>query len=508
VTRVPAPAGEEPERRPPDPGAAAATSGGDLPEAVARRALHRAADLAADYLAGSARYPVLPALAPGEAAALFPASPPAAAEPLDAILDDYRALVEPHVTHWNHPGFLAYFAITGSAPGVAAETLTAALNVNAMLWRTSPVATELEERVCDWVRQMVGLPEGWRGHLNDTASISTFLALGAARHAVSERRIPGAAIREHGLAGRPEIPALTVYASDQAHSSVDKALLALGLGTRNLRRVESDERFRLDPRRLAAAIAADRAAGRLPIAVVATAGTTSTTSVDPLPEIAAICREEGLWLHVYAAYAGNAMVCPELRPLLAGWEQADSIVLNPHKWLFVPLDCSLLLVRDLAALRAAYSLVPAYLETSETEVTNLMDLGIQLGKRFRALKLWMVIRAFGVAGIAARIRAQVAMAHELAARIGADPDFEVMAPVPFSVVCLRARFPGLDAEGEDHRNEQLLEAVNAAGPVFLSHTRVRGRVALRIAVGNLRSTRETLAQAWQLVREEAARLRG
>jgi aromatic-L-amino-acid decarboxylase len=473
---------------------------GDIAGDELRRALHRAADLVADYLQHVGEYPVLPPIAPGDVRRSLPAAPPREAEPLERILDDYRTLIEPRVTHWNHPGFLAYFATTGSGPGIVAETLAAGLNVNAMLWRSGPAPTELEELACDWLRQMLDLPAGFRGHINDTASMSSFLALAAARE-----RLPGLQVRQRGLAGRPEVPPLVVYASEQAHSSIDKAVIALGLGLDNLRRLPCDAEFRLEPAALEAAIREDRAAGRLPMAVVSTAGTTSTTSVDPLRAIAAAARAAGLWLHVDAAYAGSAAICPEYRALLDGLEEADSIVVNPHKWLFVPVDCSVLLVRDPDSLRAAFALVPEYLRTAESEVTNLMDLGLQLGRRFRALKLWMVVRAFGVEGLRARIREHCRLARELAAWIAADPDFELAAPVPFSVVCWRARWdaPG---EEEDRRNERLLEAINASGRFFLSHTRLRGRLVLRVAIGNLRTTAAHVAELWERVRVERARI--
>jgi aromatic-L-amino-acid decarboxylase len=473
---------------------------GDLPADELRAALRRAADMAADYLEGVGDYPVLPPLEPGELAAQLPAAPPRQPEPMDEVLDDYRRLIEPGVTHWNHPGFLAYFSISGSGPGIVGETLSAALNVNAMLWRTSPAATELEERVCDWLRQMVGLPAGFHGHINDTASISTLLALAAARH-----RLPEAAIRERGMAGRPDLPPLTVYASDQAHSSFDKAAMTLGFGLEQVRRVPSDGEFRMDPAALAATIAEDRAAGRRPVAVVATIGTTSTTSVDPVEAIADLCARHGLWLHVDAAYAGSAAVCPELRPLFAGWERADSIVMNPHKWLFTPIDCSVLFVRDLEQLESTFSLVPDYLQSAERGVTNLMDLGVQLGRRFRALKLWMVIRGFGVDGLAERIRDHCRLARQLAGWIEAEPGFELAAPVPFSAVNFRATPPGSPDE-QDRFNERLLARVNAAGPVFLSHTRLRGRYVLHAAIGNIRTSEEHVRQAWELVRESAAAL--
>ena len=485
---------------PKTPAAPTVDLSGDLSGDELRAALRRAADMAADYLDGVGDYPVLPRLEPGELAAKLPVAPPRRPEPIDTVLDDYRELIEPATTHWNHPGFLAYFAISGSAPGIVGETLSAALNVNAMLWRTSPAATELEERVCDWLRQMTGLPEGFHGHINDTASISTMLALAAARH-----RLPGAAIRERGMAGRPDLPALTVYAGDQAHSSFDKAAMTLGFGLDNVRRIPSDESFRMDPAALAASVAEDRAAGRRPVAVVATIGTTSTTSVDPVAEIAEICARQELWLHVDAAYAGSAAVCPELRGLFAGWERADSIVMNPHKWLFTPVDCSVLFVRDVEQLVSTFSLVPDYLQSAEKGVTNLMDLGIQLGRRFRALKLWMVIRAYGVDGLAERIREHCRWARRLAGWIDAEPGFEVAAPVPFSAVNFRA-VPDGSPDEQDRFNERLLARVNAAGPVFLSHTRLHDRFVLHAAIGNIRTTEEHVRRAWELVRETAASL--
>jgi len=477
---------------------------GDIPADELRSALHRTADLIADYLGGVEEYPVLPHVEPGEVAAALPVSPPQDAEPLERILDDYQRLVEPNVTHWNHPGFMAYFGITGSGPGVIGEALAAALNVNAMLWRTAPAATELEERCCDWLRQLMGLPEGFAGHINDTASTSSLVALTAARE-----RLPGLAIRQRGMAGRSDLPPLTLYLSDQAHSSIDKAAIVLGVGLDQVRRLPSDEVFRMRPEALSRALEEDRAAGRVPLAVVATAGTTSTTSVDPLPEIARICRREKVWLHIDAAYAGSAAVCPEYREVLAGMEAADSLVVNPHKWLFTPVDCSVLFVRDPDGLAAAFSLVPEYLKSGETGVTNLMDLGFQLGRRFRALKLWMVMRAFGASGLAERLREHCRLARSLASRIEAHPDFELVAPVPFSTVCLHARLPAEDGETdrEDNFNERLLTEVNRAGPVLLSHTKLRGRYVIRVAIGNIKTTARHVDRLWELLTTTAERLR-
>jgi aromatic-L-amino-acid decarboxylase len=471
----------------------------DLPTGEVRRALHRSADLIADYLENVGDYPVLPRIAPGDVARELPAAPPDQGEPLDRILDDYRRVIEPNVTHWNHPGFLAYFGITGSGPGIIGEALAAGLNVNAMLWRSSPAATELEERCCDWLRQMMDLPADFKGHINDTASTSTLVALAAARH-----RLP-IDVRQQGLSGRPEVPPLVLYTSDQAHSSVDKAAIVLGLGHANVRRIASDEAFRMSLPALEAAITEDRAAGRLPMAVVATAGTTSTTSIDPVEPIADLCARERIWLHVDAAYAGSAAICPEYRALMPGIERADSLVVNPHKWLFTPVDCSVLYVRDVALLKAAFSLIPEYLRTDEAGVTNLMDLGFQLGRRFRSLKLWMVIRAFGVEGLRDRIREQCALGRELADWIEADPHFELAAPVPFSTVCFRARLADPADPGRFH--DRLNARINAGGPFFVSPTVLRGRTTLRITIGNLRTGREHIEALWQTITEAAEVLR-
>jgi aromatic-L-amino-acid decarboxylase len=475
---------------------------GDLPVDEVRAALHRAADRIADYLGTVERYPVLPPVAPGDVSRSLPEAPPVHPEPLDRVLDDYERLIEPNVTHWNHPGFLAYFGITGSGPGVVAEALAAGLNVNAMLWRTSPAATELEGRVCDWLRQMMDLPADFRGHINDTASSSSLVALAAARHSLPLD------VRVRGLSGRSDVPPLVVYASDQAHSSIDKAAIVLGVGQENVRRVASDAAFRLSVPALAAAIAKDRSEGRLPMAVVATVGTTSTTSIDPVPEIADLCDREEIWLHVDAAYAGAAAICPEYRALMPGIEHADSLVVNPHKWLFTPVDCSVLYVRDQNLLRAAFSLVPEYLRTDEPGVTNLMDLGFQLGRRFRSLKLWMVIRSFGVEGLQERIREHCAIAAELAKRIEADPGFELAAPAPFSAVCFRALAgPEVSPEEQDRFNERLLARVNAAGPFFLSPTVLNGRLTPRVAIGNLKTSRKHIDELWRLISEGAVELR-
>jgi len=464
------------------------------PEAF-RKEAHRIADWIADYFAAPDRYPVLSRVRPGDIRGALPPSAPEHGESFDAIFSDFERIILPGITHWNHPGFFAYFAISGSAPGVLAEFLSAALNVQAMLWRTSPAATELEEVSLAWLRQLIGLPDSFEGVIYDTASITTLHALTAAR----EVAVPG--VRTRGLAGRNELTRLRVYCSEHAHSSVDKAVILLGLGHDALRRIEADEEFRMRPDALVAAIDADRRAGVTPMAVVATVGTTSTTSVDPVGAIAAICARERIWLHVDAAYAGVAAMIPEYRFLLEDAASADSVVLNPHKWLFTPFDLSVLYCRRMDTVRAAFALTPEYLKTSESsDVRNLMDTGIQLGRRFRALKLWMVLRHFGAEGIRARLAEHIRLARLFAAWVDASDEFERTAPVPFSVVCFRAR-------ETDEFNAALLERLNASGEVFLSHTKLGDRYTLRLAIGNLHTTERHVGRAWELIRQLAAELK-
>ena len=474
---------------------------GDMDAEAFRREAHRVADWIADYLAAPERYPVLARVRPRDLVDRLPQEAPENGEPFDAIFADFERLILPGITHWNHPGFFAYFAISGSAPGVLAEFLAAALNVQAMLWRTSPAATELEEVTLAWLRRLIGLPDEFEGVIYDTASVSTLHALAAAREAAVT------SVRTAGLCGRTDVPQLRVYCSDQAHSSIDKAVMLLGLGHESLRRVPSDAEFRMLPQALAHAIAEDRTQGRLPIAVVATVGTTSTTSVDPVAEIAGICRRERVWLHVDAAYAGVAAMVPGYEGILRGAADADSVVVNPHKWLFTPFDLSALYCRRMDAVRAAFSLTPEYLKSTEaSSVRNLMDTGIQLGRRFRALKLWMVLRHFGASGIRERLAEHMRLARLFAGWVDSDRSFERLAPVPFSVVCFRTRTGGNAAE-TDQVNERLLELVNGTGEVFLSHTRLNGRIALRLAIGNLHTTEQHVRRAWELLTHHAARLR-
>ena len=467
-----------------------------------RRHGHSLVEWIADYLEHADRYPVLSRVAPGDLTRALPAAAPEQPESFEAVFQDFERLIVPALTHWNHPGFFAYFATSASAPAVLADFLAAAVNQQAMLWRTSPAATELESVTLDWLRDLMGLPAPFEGVIYDTASISTLHALAAAREAA----VSG--VRKEGLAGRAEIGRLRVYCSDQAHSSVDKAVILLGMGHDAVCRVASDSEFRLSPAALADEIARDRANGVTPVAVVATLGTTSTTSVDPIGAIADVCEREGVWLHADGAYAGVAAIVPEIRPQFAGWERADSIVVNPHKWLFVPVDLSACYTRRIDVLRAAFTLVPEFLRTAEgtAGVRNLMDTGVQLGRRFRALKLWMVLRAYGAEGLRGILAEHMRLARLFAGWVDAEPSFERLAPVPFSVVCFRAVPAGVAANDLDAFNERLLNAVNADGDVFLSHTRLNGVMALRLAIGNLRTAETHVARAWQLLQKHTQTL--
>jgi aromatic-L-amino-acid decarboxylase len=478
------------------------------PEAF-RTAAHAVVDLMADYLDTIETRDVFPGVEPGSLRPLFPTTAPEAPEPIETILADYGRLVEPNATHWQHPGFLAYFATTAAGPGILGEMLAAGIGQNAMLWRTSPIATELEEVVVDWLRQALGLPDSFDGLLTDTASTSTLIALAAAREAA------GFDAAERGLAGRTDLGAgLRVYASAEAHSSVDKACMTLGLGRTSLVRVATNERFEMIAPALAEAISADRAAGLRPMAVVATVGTTSSTSVDPVAAIESIAHREGLWLHVDAAYAGAVALLPDRRGAFDGWERADSIVVNPHKWLFTPLDASLLLTRRMGDLRAAFSLVPEYLRTLDRErpVRDYNEYTPQLGRRFRALKLWIQLRWFGLEGLRRRIERHLELAAAFAAAVDGDPDWERLAPVPFSTVCFRwcpaelstrASEPEM-AERVDAANAAIMDAVNRTGEVFLSHTRLGGRFTIRLAIGNLRTEARHVEGAWELLRAAAS----
>jgi aromatic-L-amino-acid/L-tryptophan decarboxylase len=451
------------------------------------------------YLAHPEAHPVLSSVRPGEIAAKLPASAPDEPEAFERILEDFDAIVLPGITHWNHPRFFAYFATSAAPAAIAAEALSATLDVKAMLWRTSPAATELEQVTMKWLGQLIGTPADWTGIIYDTASIAGFTAIATAREALD------LGIRERGMSGR-DLPRLRVYITEHTHSHVEKAAIALGIGQENVVRVPCDAEFRMLPRQLDACIAADISAGHKPLCIVATVGTTSTTSVDPVAQIAKVAQKHGVWLHVDAAYAGMAAMVPEYAHLLDGVAQADSLVVNPHKWMFVPMDLSVLFVKDEAMIRRAFSLVPEYLTTTDGDVVNYMDYGLQLGRRFRSLKLWFVLRHLGANGIRARLRGHIELAQIFASWVENDPDWEVLAPHPLSVVCFRYAPKARDAAAFDELNAKLLDAVNATGKLFISHTKIGGTYALRLAIGNVRTQRSDVELAWSVLTERAATL--
>ena len=478
---------------------------GDMSADEFRKRGHDMVEWIARYMEGAEQYPVLSRVAPGDIRNALPASAPDTGESFDAMMADFDRILMPGMTHWNHPGFFAYFAISASAPGVLADFLSSALNQQAMLWRTSPAATELEEVALGWLRQLVGLPASFEGVIYDTASMSTLHALTAAREAA----VPE--VRRLGLAGRIDVPRLRVYCSDQTHSSIDKGVILAGFGHDALRKIPTDEAFRMRSDLLREAISEDRAKGYLPVAVVATIGTTSTTSVDPVAAIADICARESIWLHVDGAYGGVTAMLPECAHHFAGLARADSFVVNPHKWLFTPFDLSAFFCRRMDVVRQAFSLTPEYLKTpgggnagASAAPRNLMDTGVQLGRRFRSLKLWMILRYFGAEGIRDRLRYHITLAQAFGSWVDADPDFERLAPTPFSVVCFRANPAGRAMTDADLNslNERLLETVNQSGEVFLSHTVLHGRYTLRLAVGNLKTTERHVARAWEILREK------
>lgn len=474
---------------------------GDMDTESFRHYGHQVVDWIAEYLTEVGKYPVLSQNTPGEIRRALPSQPPAEPETMEAILADFNHILLPGITHWNSPGFMAYFGITGSGPGILGEMLSSALNVNAMLWRTSPAATELEQVALDWLRQLLGLPEPLFGVINDTASSGVLYALAAAREA-----IPHTYIRQRGMAGRHELPALCMYTSQEAHSSVEKAAITLGIGQANIRKVGTDTEFRMNVAELEQTILEDLNRGNLPFAVVPTVGTTSTTSIDPVAQIADICERYTLWLHVDASYGGSAAVDPTMQWVLAGCERADSLIVNPHKWLFTPIDCSVLYTRKPEILKAAFSLVPEYLRNEQStgdETPNLMDYGNALGRRFRSLKLWMVMRYFGQAGLAARIREHNRLAQLLVQWIDESGNFERMAPTPFSLVCFRAHPQGIDDESElEALNEHIMSQINTAGHFFLSHTKLHGLFTIRIAIGNLRTTEQDVRNLWAELQQQ------
>jgi len=465
---------------------------GDMPDDEFRRYGYQLVDWIADYFAHIDTFPVISQVEPGWLKENLPTSAPEEGEDFADVIADVDKLILPAVTHWNHPNFHGLFSTSTSAVGVFGEMLAAAFDMKAMLWRTSPASTELEEVTLDWLRQMVGLPGEFEGMIYDTASVSTMHAIAAAR----ERA--GLKVRDLGMSGRDDLPLMRVYCSEHVHSSIDKSVITLGLGLRSLRKIACNERFEMIPERLAAAIEEDIAAGYVPICVIPTIGTTSSTSIDPVDAIADLCEKYGIWLHVDAAYAGPTAIIPEMRHLFKGWERADSIVMNPHKWLFTPFDLSILYCRDLDQLKQAFSLVAEYLKTTE-EVRNGMDYGIQLGRRFRALKLWFVMRYFGREGLIERLREHIRLANLFASWVEQSSDWEMMAPVPFALVCFRAAPVGV--ADLDALNERLMTSINGSGEAYLSHTKLNGKFTLRLSVGSIRVEDRHIEKVWRLLNE-------
>lgn len=483
---------------------------GDMPADEFRRHGYAVVDRIAEYFENIETFPVLSQIEPGWLTENLPGSAPERGDDFADVLADVDKLILPAVTHWNHPNFHGLFSTSTSGVGVFGEMLSAAFDMKAMLWRTAPASTELEDVVLGWLRQMMALPDEFEGIIYDTASVSTMHAIAAAR----ERA--GLDIRELGMSGRSELPLLRVYCSEHVHSSIDKAVITLGMGQASLRKIAVNERFEMIAEELAAAIEEDLNAGHLPICVIPTIGTTSTSSVDPVDAVADICEKHGLWLHVDAAYAGSAAIVPELQPLFKGWERADSIVTNPHKWLFTPFDLSILYCRDMPMLKQAFSLVPEYLKTSDAgQVKNGMDYGIQLGRRFRALKLWFVIRYFGREGMIERIREHCRLARLFASWVNESENFEMMAPVPFALVCFRIRISspqvGTGADSSeaylDDLNERIMNSINASGEAYLSHTKLNGKVTIRLSVGSIRVEERHLVKVWELLNKELEALR-
>lgn len=454
-----------------------------------RSAGHHVVDWIADYLSQAGNYPVLPNMQPGDLRKQLPASAPERGEPMDEILAGFERQIMPAMTHWNHPRFFAYFANSASAPGILAEMLSAALNANSMLWKSAPASTELEQTTLQWLREALAFPADWFGIIYDTASVSTMHAIAAAR----EKADPEA--RTRGGNGR-----LTLYTSAHSHNSVEKGAITLGIGQENVRKIPVDGEFRMRADELERAILADKAAGKFPFCVVATTGTTSTASIDPVPAIAAVAQRHGLWLHVDAAYGGSAAIVRELRGYFEGVDRADSLVINPHKWLFTPMDLSVLYTKHPDILRRAFTLSAEYLKTAQDgEALNYMDYGIQLGRRFRSLKLWFIMRYFGREGMAEIVRSHVRWTQDLVKLIEQDPAFEVSAPALLSLVCFRYR-------GSNEQNQVLLDRINASGKAFLSHTVLNGKFVLRLSIGNIQTAWRDVEDTWRFTRTLAGGL--
>jgi len=477
----------------------------DMPIEDFRNNGYKIIDWIADYLQNIELHPVLPRINYGDIKKGIEKNPPALGEDPLNVLKDVDDILLKGITHWNHPNFMAYFNSTSSGPGILAELLSAGLNVNGMAWHTCPSATELEEMMMDWFKKIFRLPKNFWGIVYDTASTSSMHAIAAAREQLSYLKI-----REKGMSGRKDIPRLRIYASEQAHFSIDKSVITLGFGLEGIRKIPVDENFRMIPKALEKAIKEDRKNGWLPCCVVATVGTTSTTSIDDIDEIGSICNEEnlsagktGVWLHVDAAYAGTAAMLPEMQWIFKGIEKADSVVINPHKWMFTPIDYSLFFTKKPDVLKRAFSLSAEYLQSAGEGITNYMDYGIQLGRRFRSLKPWFIIRYFGVEGLQNRIREHIRLAKLFAKWIEEQKDFELMAPANLGVVCFRACPSKIIHETQlNNLNKNLLDKINKTGKLFLSHTMLNNKFIIRISISGLRTLENHVELAKEIIQEE------
>lgn len=465
-----------------------------------RKQAHRMADWMADYFEEVEAYPVKPGVSPGDILGQLPEHPPEEGEPYDEIFGDFREIIMPGMTHWESPRFMGYFPANKSYPSVLAEMLTAALGAQCMSWVTSPAATELEERVMEWLRELCGLPGTFTGVIQDTASTATLCALLMARE-----RATGFGVNEKGPDG---FPPMTVYCSTETHSSIEKDAKIAGYGKKYLREVSVDSNFAMDPAALEEALREDLERGLRPACVVATLGTTGSTAIDPLKDIAEICGRYEVFLHVDAAYAGTALLLPEKRGMARGLESADSYVFNPHKWMFTNFDCSAFYVRDESLLVQTFEILPEYLRSSEEKrVKNYRDWGIQLGRRFRALKLWFVIRSFGAQGLRRKIRRHLQLAGDLQETIEDDEHFELLAPVPLNALCFRYHPPHIDDPGKlEELNRELLDRIQRSGELFITHTKLEGIFTLRLVAGNTRLEKRHVEEAWTLIRETAGSL--
>ncbi len=448
-----------------------------------------------EYLSGIEKFRVLPEVKPGEIKKELPDSMPDKGESFDKIFTDFQEKILPGITHWQHPNFMAYFNSTSTAPGIFGELISGALNANGMLWKSSPAISELERVTTNWFREAVGLSKDFWGIIYDTASISTMHAIANARENIS-----GYEIREKGLVGSG-VPPLRLYTSEYAHSSVEKGVLTLGLGLEGTRKIATDEQFRMIPSELEKAIQEDITAGNKPFCVVATVGTTSVTSIDPVKEIAEICKKYELWLHIDAAHAGVIAMVPGYEYLLNGVDKADSIVINPHKWGFVPMDCSLFYTKNPDLLKKAFSIVPEYLKTKEdSEVENLMDYGVQLGRRFRSLKLWFVLRYYGKEGYIEIYKEHLRLGKLFEKFVSEDDRFELMAPVTLSTICFRGKPNGMNDKELNIFNDSMINSINNSGELFLSHTKINGKYILRLVVSGIRTEEKHVLNAWEIIK--------